>query len=118
MGVTSNPNDPGLTRGVDQPDTPFKPQADVYLVMDQDERAKREFVRPVRHAYWHTVCNRTTTMGRALAETYATDPGFYQATYCAHCGHHRPVGENGEFYWCDPDNIAVRDTLRQPKVGT
>jgi hypothetical protein len=30
-------------------------------------------------------CNRVTTMGRALAETYARDPGFYSGTFCCTC---------------------------------
>jgi hypothetical protein len=38
-------------------------------------------------------------MGTALAETYARDPAFYGATYCAGCGRHRPVGPDGEFVW-------------------
>jgi hypothetical protein len=41
-------------------------------------------------------CGSTTTMGSALAETYARDPGFYGSTYCVHCMKHLPVGE---FVW-------------------
>lgn len=41
-------------------------------------------------------CNGTTTMNRALAETYARDPLFYGATYCSICQMHRPVAE---FVW-------------------
>lgn len=44
-------------------------------------------------------CGSVTTMGQALAETYARDPGFYGSTYCVHCDMHRPVGEHGEFVW-------------------
>lgn len=44
-------------------------------------------------------CGATTTMGRALAETYAREPGFYGATYCATCCAHFPVGADGEFTW-------------------
>ena len=44
-------------------------------------------------------CNTVTTMGIALAETYAREPGFYGATYCVRCKMHRPVGEDGEFVW-------------------
>lgn len=44
-------------------------------------------------------CGTLTTMGRALAETYARDPSFYGATYCCGCQRHRPVGEDGEFVW-------------------
>jgi len=44
-------------------------------------------------------CGAETTMGRALAETYARDPYFYGATYCVGCRKHRPVGAQGEFVW-------------------
>jgi hypothetical protein len=44
MSLTSDPNDPRLTRGAD--DTPV-PQAEVYLVLSAAERAKG-FVRPLR----------------------------------------------------------------------
>lgn len=44
-------------------------------------------------------CGSVTTMGQALAETYARDPKFYGATFCSYCREHYPVGENGEFVW-------------------
>jgi len=44
-------------------------------------------------------CNRVTTMGQELAETYAREPHFYGATYCCSCAMHLPVGEDGEFIW-------------------
>ena len=44
-------------------------------------------------------CGTVTTMGRALAETYARQPHFYGATYCCGCSMHRPVGRDGEFVW-------------------
>jgi hypothetical protein len=40
-------------------------------------------------------------MGLALSETYARQPDFYGATYCCACRMHLPVGENGQFTWCD-----------------
>lgn len=43
-------------------------------------------------------CGTSTTMAQALAETYARQPGFYGATYCVHCGMHKPVDE---FVWED-----------------
>lgn len=46
-------------------------------------------------------CGTITTMGSAIAETYARDPGFYGATYCCGCQMHKPVGVNGEFIWVD-----------------
>lgn len=42
-------------------------------------------------------CGTITTMGRALSETYATNPKFYGATFCCHCNTHLPVEE---FMWC------------------
>jgi hypothetical protein len=69
-----------------------------YLVLSDEERAKG-FVRPVRDSYIHEKCGTKTTMGRALAETYARDPGFYSGTFCCGCRSHYPVGADGEFVW-------------------
>jgi len=44
-------------------------------------------------------CGTVTSMGPALAETYARDPGFYGGTFCCVCGKHLPVGAAGEFVW-------------------
>ena len=98
MTLTDDPSDPRLTHGADPLGSPYKSQADVYLVLSEEERA-RGFVRPVRRTYVHQNCGGVTTMGLALAETYARDPKFYGATYCTVCGQHRPVGEDGEFVW-------------------
>lgn len=103
--LTDNPNDPRLTRGSD--DKPV-PQADVYLVLSEDERNKG-FVRPVSYKYVHEMCGAVTTMSHVIAETYARNPYFYGSTYCSHCHMHRPVGPNGEFHW---------DVDGNPKVGT
>jgi hypothetical protein len=59
---------------------------------------------PVTGKYWTqrdldrigSGCGSTTTMGRALAETYARDPTFYSGTFCVHCARHFPVDE---FVW-------------------
>lgn len=51
-------------------------------------------------------CGVVTTMGLALAETYARDPKFYGGTFCCGCGKHFPVGETGEFVW-EPDGSKV-----------
>jgi len=72
-------------------------------VLDEAELAKG-FVRPLRRSYRHAACLQVTTMGLAIAETYARQPGFYGATYCTTCRRHRPVAE---FTWVDP---AGRDT--------
>lgn len=66
-----------------------------YLVLCEDER-KKGFVRPYRDAYKHLTCGTVTTMGRALSETYARDPGFYGATFCVNCNAHYPVAQ---FVW-------------------
>lgn len=52
-------------------------------------------------------CQGMTTMGQALAETYARNPHFYSGTFCAHCGVHYPVGENGEFTWSDGTRVGT-----------
>lgn len=40
-----------------------------------------------------------TTMGIAIAETYARAPAWYGSTFCVKCKEHFPVGEHGEFVW-------------------
>jgi hypothetical protein len=92
--LTDDPSDPGLTRGVD-PQGARVPQAEAYLVLSEQERAKG-FVRPLRRSYLHVECGSVTTMSLPLAETYAREPGFYGATYCASCARHAPVSE---FRW-------------------
>ncbi len=99
MTLITDPKDPRLTRGID--DKPV-PQAEVYLVLSEEERAKG-FVRPYRDRYIHETCGAETIMGRELSETYARDPKFYGATYCARCKMHRPVSE---FTW-SADGEAV-----------
>lgn len=99
-GVTDDPADPRLTHGAD---TEPRPQADVYLVLSDAERAKG-FVRPVRQSYRHVDgCGAITTMKLVIAETYARQPDFYDGTYCTGCKMHRPVGADGEFVWVLPN---------------
>jgi hypothetical protein len=92
-----------------------------YVILCYAEREKG-FVRPVRRTYIHVgidpdmkgivlirpgtskhesgkACGHRTTMGQAIAETYARDPSFYSDTFCASCGAHYPVGADGEFVW-------------------
>ena len=92
MGTTDDRNDPGL-RNIG-PDG----MQEKYLVLSDEERAKG-FVRPLRQSYKHLTCGAVTTMGLAIAETYARDPHFYGGTYCVSCRNHFPVGEHGEFIW-------------------
>lgn len=100
MSLTDDPKDPRLTHytGPEEPG----PQAEVYLVLSEEERAKG-FVRPFRNCYTHDVCGVSTRMGTALSETYARNPKFYRATYCVGCSAHFPVGE---FRW-DEDHERV-----------
>jgi hypothetical protein len=98
-GTTSDPTDPRLTRGADAEPVA---QAEVYLVLSDEERAKG-FVRPVRRAYVHSKCGVVTTMSTDIAETYARQPHFYGATYCCGCRMHLPVNE---FTW-DKDGQVV-----------
>ena len=51
-GITDDPTDPRLTRGADTEPTP---QAEVYLVLSEEERAKG-FIRPLRRQYKHVGC--------------------------------------------------------------
>jgi hypothetical protein len=48
-------------------------------------------------------CGVRTTMGVAIAETYARQPGFYGSTFCCGCGKYLPVGREGEFVWDGTD---------------
>lgn len=77
-----------------------------YVVLSDAERA-RGFVRPVRRTYVHEKCGVATTMGHALAETYARDPKFYSGTFCVGCGKHFPVGAAGEFVWDDGGKVGT-----------
>lgn len=70
-------------------------QQEDYVVLSPQERAKG-FVRPLRYTYTHKVCGTDTSMGYAIAATYARDPYFYNATFCVHCKGHFPLDQ---FVW-------------------
>ncbi len=111
MSLTSDPNDPRLTHGAD--DKPG-PQAEVYLVLSEEDRAKG-FIRPLRRSYIHVGlggseyartskgCGVQTRMGLALCETYARQPSFYGSTYCVGCQMHCPVAE---FVWSEDGQVV------------
>lgn len=62
------------------------------------------FVQPHRDAYRHRKCGAVTRMrGEDLTLTYATNPGFYGATFCVGCRDHLPLAE---FDWL-PDGISM-----------
>lgn len=115
---TTDPADPRLGKGSD--DTP-RPQNETYLVLSEAERAKG-YLRPVRDTYRHVGaltqletdsgtpshqvrtggCGTLTTMGKAIAETYARDPWLYGSTYCVTCQKHRPLKE---FAWLTGESM-------------
>lgn len=64
-----------------------------------------EELKPLSGRFWtrkdlNGRCGTTTTMGQALAETYARNPKFYGSTFCVHCGAHFSVDE---FVWSGTD---------------
>ena len=52
-------------------------------------------------------CGQVTSMGQAIAETYARDLSYYGSTFCARCRAHYPVGEYGEFEWLDGSKVGT-----------
>jgi hypothetical protein len=44
-------------------------------------------------------CGTVTSMPRAIAETYAAQPGYYGKTFCCGCRNYLKVGRDGEFVW-------------------
>lgn len=48
-------------------------------------------------------CGTKTTMGKAIAETYARNPSFYGATFCVSCNKHISVDE---FVWDGTNEIV------------
>ena len=76
-----------------------------YLVLPDGER--KDLVRPLRLSYTHEKCGTVTTMGRAIAETYAANPSFYGGTFCVKCHDHYPVGVDGEFTWLDGTKVGT-----------
>ena len=99
MGLTTDRHD-GCLHEIDE-----SGQQKCYLILPDGER--KDLVRPVRLSYRHLTCGAVTTMRRAIAETYAADPGFYGGTFCVNCGAHFPVGENGQFVWLDGAKVGT-----------
>ena len=67
-----------------------------------------ESMRPLCGKFWteaqlQSGCGQTTTMGLLLAQTYARDPKYYGATFCATCGEHFSVEE---FVWAGTEEIV------------
>jgi len=101
------------TKPFDYGKTKANGQHENYPAMEK--KPDEEFKRPVRRSYKHLTCGTITTMSQKLAETYALDPSYYGATFCAGCKDHFPVGEKGEFVWVD--NPGTGKDLDE-KVGT
>lgn len=110
--TSGRPPTPGLENAA-APEAidPSTGQHTSYWVLSKEERAKG-FCRPVRNSYKHLKCGTVTTMGQALAETYARDPSYYGSTFCVSCRAHFRVGETGEFVWMDASHVTT------DKVGT
>jgi len=89
-------------------------------VSEQERHAGMGYVRfeeygegksPVTGRFWTqddldrlgSSCGAHTTMPKAIAETYARDPGYYGKTFCAGCKLYLPVGAKGEFTWDGSD---------------
>ena len=100
MGLTTDRHD-GCLHQVD-PDTGMMK---CYLILPDGER--QNLVRPVRRTYIHDACGSATTMGQAIAETYAASPTYYSGTFCVACKGHFPVGEHGEFKWEDGTRVGT-----------
>lgn len=95
--ITDDPSHPDIN----QPDGKTGMNK-IYIVLSEEE-SKKGFIRPVRQSYRHLKCGVVTTMGMALAETYARDNTFYGKTFCWGCGEHFPVAE---FKWDGTDETV------------
>ena len=65
-----------------------------YVAFGADDNGQPEYY--TQRVLESAGCGTVTTMGLALAETYAVNPNFYGATYCCGCSKHLPIGE---FVW-------------------
>lgn len=72
---------------------------------------KPVYVQPIRHKYIHTTCHKVTVMhGQNVAETYATNPGFYTHTFCVGCHDYFPIAE---FAW-SADGVPLNEVRGEP----
>lgn len=68
---------------------------------------------PLVGRYWTEAqlkggCGTVTSMGLAIAETYAREPKFYGSTFCTGCGKHFPVAD---FVWIGQDGRATDEPV-------
>lgn len=89
-----------------EPIDPTTGQHGSHWVLPKEERTKG-FIRPVRSSYTHDLCGTVTTMGSAIAETYARSPKYYGQTFCSHCKIYDFVGEHGVFTWLDGEKVGT-----------
>jgi hypothetical protein len=73
-----------------------------YLVLTKEEISKG-YIRPLRRTYFHVECQSKTKMAIKIAQTFARNPTFYDATYCYKCQLHKPLRE---FLWVEGDKIT------------
>lgn len=97
------------------PEYPLLDLTDTQKAMFGDEYAKFEAYpeneRGAIGRYWTQAeidkigkgCGTITSMGQAIAETYARSPHFYGATFCTGCQKHLPVAE---FIWIDDGTVV------------
>lgn len=109
MGITTDPHD-GCLHEIG-PDG----QQQCYLVLP--DGARKMLKQPVRRSYRHLKCGAVTTMGQAIAETYAAEPSFYGGTFCVNCGGHFPVGAYGEFVWLDGTLVGTEGLRPEEALG-
>jgi hypothetical protein len=111
--MTTDRNDPGLREIITE--GPRKVQQKDYLVLSDEER-KKGFVRPVLRSYIHLKCGVETTMGYALAETYAANPKFYGGTFCCGFRTHFPLQtEDGHAFEWSQDGTPVGSSAEEAK---
>lgn len=67
----------------------------------EGEAARGRFWTQTKLDHVGQACGKVTHMSLPIAETYARQPGFYGGTFCSGCGHHGPVGLDGEFVWVE-----------------
>ena len=89
-GTTADPADPRLHQ------TCPNGQAEVYLVLPEEELKSDASERPLRSRYVHGKCGGVTSVGGKIALTFAKDPTFYDTTFCCHCLAQFPVAD---FTW-------------------
>jgi hypothetical protein len=112
MGLTTERHD-GCLHEID----PVTNMQRCYLIAPEGER--KNLVRPVCLSYVHRTCGTVTTMARELAETYAANPSFYGATFCAGCRAHFRVGAIGRFVWTSDGTLVGTKGMRvedQPEL--